>query len=31
MALPVGSPAAAHILLEAEKLIDATKERTGQR
>jgi hypothetical protein len=31
MAVPVGSPAAAHILLEAEKLIDLTKERTGQR
>jgi hypothetical protein len=28
--VPVGSAAAAHILLEAERLIDATRERTGQ-
>jgi hypothetical protein len=30
MAVPVGSAAAARILLEAEKLIEATKERTRQ-
>ncbi|MET3174440.1 UNVERIFIED_ORG: hypothetical protein ABIB52_002291 [Arthrobacter sp. UYCu721] len=31
MTVPVGSPAAALVLREAEKLIDAAKERTAQR